>query len=879
MSTVDLSNSYYQVPIAEEDRDKTAFITRQGQFRLTRLGQGCTNSPAVFCRLMAMVLRGLRCCLAYIDDTICFSPSFSAHLDDLETVFDRFRRANLKLKASKCKLFQSRCKFVGHIVSAEGIEVDPTKVACVVNWPFPRTITELRGFLGLCSYYRSFCPGFARIADPLTECLRKGVPLRHTPERQVAFDKLKGMLTTAPVLAMPRDDLECGYVLDCDASGTAAAAVLQQWQDGKLRVIEYASRTFNSAERAYCATRREMTALIFGLRQYRPYLLGRHFEIRVDNAALTHYRQMKDATGQCARYLDFLSLFDFNIIFRRGVRHGNADSVSRIRPCEINNNGPCRQCNKRVTGQHRVNVVQTRAQRRRARRQDDGGSENGVTEAGPLEAVPSNEAAQAGEAVSTAAPLAAPQLAGGGRTPGHTRRRKRRRSAISLQATAPAAWQAGVGNWSAKAVREMQLRDSDIGQAITWREQNTRPLWSDVQAASPMLRSLWQQFDSLILYDGVLYRLFYDTRGMVSEYQLILPKEMKVPFLEIIHANSASHLKYAKCIPHVMRKAWWWNWKRDLKLFINCCPKCEAFHRGSPPRQANLKPMTVGGPGERWAIDLCGPYPPSNGYKYLFTAICPFSKFGICVPIRDKQASTVAKAIVNHIFLKWGLCFEILVDRGPEFEAELLDELLKLLGITHLRTSGYRPQSNGVCEVWHRTINSMLAKVIDEGQRDWSEWVPFINFCYNATEHSGTGFPPFFIFTGRMPLWTIDLVLPEVGAEQKSLPQYTAQVAERLDKVSALVREQLQRAAANASRWYNRKVKLRSFRPGDPVRIYYPRKVIGRTPKWQSYFKTEGEVIDKINDATYVVRGKGWKENKIVHVDKLKSLLSFPQAS
>jgi len=177
MSLIDLSNSFYQVGLAQEDRDKTAFVTRRGQWRLTRLGQGCTNSPAIFCRLMAMVLRGLTCCLAYIDDTICFSGSFEDHLVDLEAVFDRFRRIGLKLKAQKCRLFQTRCKFVGHIVSKEGIEVDPTKVGCIVNWQFPRTVSKLRSFLGLCSYYCMYIKGFANIADPLTECLRKGVTL------------------------------------------------------------------------------------------------------------------------------------------------------------------------------------------------------------------------------------------------------------------------------------------------------------------------------------------------------------------------------------------------------------------------------------------------------------------------------------------------------------------------------------------------------------------------------------------------------------------------------------------------------------------------------------------------------------------------------
>jgi len=126
--------------------------------------------------------------------------------------------------------------------------VDDDKIGCIVNWPLPRTVTELRGFLGLCSYYRSFCPGIANVADPLTECLRKGVPLRHTPERQAAFDKLKHMLSSTPVLAMPKDDPQCLYVLDTDASLIGASAILQQWQAGKLRVIEFASRTFSAAE-------------------------------------------------------------------------------------------------------------------------------------------------------------------------------------------------------------------------------------------------------------------------------------------------------------------------------------------------------------------------------------------------------------------------------------------------------------------------------------------------------------------------------------------------------------------------------------------------------------------------------------------------------
>jgi len=151
----------------------------------------------------------------------------------------------------------------------------------------------------------------------------------------------------------------------------------------------------------------------------------------------------------------------------------------------------------------------------------------------------------------------------------------------------------------------MQLRDCAIAPAIAWLECNIRPDWTEVQASSSMLRALWQQSESLSLHEGVLYRSFYSDNTVISHYQLILPTEMKVAFLELIHSDAAGHLKLAKCIPHVMRRAWWFNWNRDFKLYIKCCKKCESFHRGQLPRQTNLKHVNpAGSPGECWAIDL-----------------------------------------------------------------------------------------------------------------------------------------------------------------------------------------------------------------------------------------------------------------------------------
>jgi transposase InsO family protein len=350
----------------------------------------------------------------------------------------------------------------------------------------------------------------------------------------------------------------------------------------------------------------------------------------------------------------------------------------------------------------------------------------------------------------------------------------------------------------------------------------------------------------------------------------VLPSDLKIPFLELVHSDAAGHLKFAKCIEHVTRRAWWFTWRRDLKLFIECCSVCSAYHRGTVPRQGNLHPMVLGGPTERWSLDLTGPFPVSNGFKYLFTALCPFSKYGVAVPIRNKEAATVARVLVDHVFLKWGLCFEVLTDQGKEFEAELLAELLKILGVVKLRSSGYRPQTNGACESWHRVLNSLLAKVISESQRDWSSYVGYVTFCYNATPHSSTGFAPHFIMTGQQPRWNVDFLFGNINGNEQSVPEYTANVLCKLNRAFELTREHLQQAAQSMSTWYNRKARPRTFSVGDMVHVYNPRRFKGKTPKWQSFYRDIAVVERRLNDVTYVVKSTSWRKSKIVHVDKLK---------
>jgi len=249
----------------------------------------------------------------------------------------------MKLKPSKCSLFQRKVSFLGHVVSGSGIECDPDKIASIATWPMPSNITEVRTFCGLASYYRTFVCNFASNARPLHNLTKKGATFEWIPDCESAFQELKRALTSPPILVAPSDNGQ--YVLDTDASDTALGAVLQQEQEGKLHVIGYASRTLTPAEAWYCITRRELLGVVFGLKKYRQHLLGWPIIVRTDHAALTYLMKMPEPIGQQGRWLDLLGEYDITIQHRPGRVHGNSDAMSR-RPCERGVEMDCCQCSK-----------------------------------------------------------------------------------------------------------------------------------------------------------------------------------------------------------------------------------------------------------------------------------------------------------------------------------------------------------------------------------------------------------------------------------------------------------------------------------------------------------------------------------------------------
>lgn len=329
-TNLDLQTAYWQVEIREEDRQKTAFTTREGHYEFEVMSFGLKNAPSVFSRLMQIVLQGLLgiSALVYLDDIVIYSSTTKDHLFRIQQVLERLREANLKLKLKKCSFLQSSIKFLGHKISADGITVHEDHFDAIKNYPAPKNRKQVQRFLGLVSYFRMFLPNFAKIACPITDLLKNDNSFVWGSEQQQAFKTLRESLLKPPILMYPRFDQT--FYLATDASDLAVGAVLMQEVDGKLHPIYYASRTLSPAERRYSVTKREALAIIFALRNYKYLILGHETVVYTDHQPLSVLFRKTIPEGQLGRWAVLAQEFDVKIVYIRGKLNVVADCLSRI---------------------------------------------------------------------------------------------------------------------------------------------------------------------------------------------------------------------------------------------------------------------------------------------------------------------------------------------------------------------------------------------------------------------------------------------------------------------------------------------------------------------------------------------------------------------
>ncbi|KAH0757160.1 hypothetical protein KY290_020653 [Solanum tuberosum] len=324
-SKIDLRFGYHQLRIRAADIPKTAFRTRYGHYEFLVMSFGLTNAPAAFMDLMTRVFRSYLdlFVIVFIDDILVYSRSRSEHEQHLRIVLQTLRDQRLYAKFSKCEFWLESVAFLGHVVSKEGIRVDPTKIEAIRDWHRPTSVTEIRSFVGLAGYYRRFVEGFSTIPAPLTRLTRQDVPFVWSEECERSFLRLKELLTTAPILTLPVEGE--GFTVYCDASGIGLGCVLMQ----QGRVIAYASRQLKIHERNYPTHDLELAAVVFALKIWRHYMYGVRCKIYTDHRSLQYIMSQRDLNSRQCRWIELLKDYDLSILYHPGKANVVADALSR----------------------------------------------------------------------------------------------------------------------------------------------------------------------------------------------------------------------------------------------------------------------------------------------------------------------------------------------------------------------------------------------------------------------------------------------------------------------------------------------------------------------------------------------------------------------
>ncbi|KAG1940759.1 retrotransposable element [Pimephales promelas] len=333
-SKLDLRNAYHLVRIREGDEWKTAFNTPLGHFEYRVLPFGLVNAPAVFQALINDVLHDMLniFVFVYLDDILIFSPSLQVHIQHVRRVLQRLLENRLFVKAEKCTFHVSSISFLGSIVSAEGVSMDPGKVSAVTDWPIPDSRVALQRFLGFANFYRRFIRNFSQVAAPLTALTSVKSSFRWSDAAQTAFDRLKTLFTTAPILLTP--DVSRQFIVEVDASEVGVGAVLSQRSaaDGKVHPCAFFSHRLSPAERNYDVGNRELLAIRLALGEWRQWLEGSTvpFLVWTDHRNLEYIRSAKRLNARQARWALFFTRFDFSISYRPGSKNVKPDALSRL---------------------------------------------------------------------------------------------------------------------------------------------------------------------------------------------------------------------------------------------------------------------------------------------------------------------------------------------------------------------------------------------------------------------------------------------------------------------------------------------------------------------------------------------------------------------
>lgn len=782
-TTLDLASGFYQIEMDKDSIPKTAFNTENGHYEYIRMPMGLKNSPSTFQRVMDNILRGLinECCLVYLDDIIIFGSSLQQHLDNVRKVFERIRQSNLKIQLDKSEFLRKEVEYLGHIVTTEGVKPNPAKIQAIKSYPIPKTTKQIKGFLGLLGYYRKFIRDFARITKPMTKCLKKDAIIdTENLEYKECFERCKNLLIEEPVLQYP--DFTQSFNLTTDASNVAIGAVLSQGIIGKDKPVAFASRTLNEHEKNYSTTEKELLAIIWATKHFRPYLYGRRFKIITDHKPLQWLFSIKDPSSKLVRWRLQLEEHEYDIVYKKGKQNTNADTLSRI------------ELHAKETSAIQKFIQQTKEKTNGTRRNDIDNSSTAAQ-------VDIDENQDNLEDLDTLIDQRYAELTEDFNEAGAAKdfyndfaREMEVEINEIMETSADIQPQPNLENES-EEINTIHSSDENplIGIPISEKTLNVsrNQITMKITSITPKPTKLiilhrdkrriiaeipaddteeyLKEFVDRWIAPEVKYSIYFETPSLYETLSRVLQTHFKNSKLDLVKTNKmllditresqkleivkehheglTNHRGIQETYSELKEIYYWPDMVGSIQKYINTCEECQTTKYDRKPLKPFLnKTPTATKPFEIVHMDTIS----IEKTKFL-TIVDSFSKFAQAFPLPSAQAIDITEKLLDS-FSHHGLPTLIITDNGTEFKNNTVQELLSFHKIKTHFTSSQHPDSNGIVERFHSTLIEHV-RVFNNREEFRSEpifiKVRYAVLAYNHSIHSVTKLRPMQIITGH----------------------------------------------------------------------------------------------------------------------------------
>ena len=730
----------------------------------------------------------------------------------------------MKLRPSKCELFQHEIDFLGYHLSGEGVHTQEKKIRAIAKISVPTTAKLALSFVCLClaGYYRKFIKNFAETSRPIHNAVH-ATKWNWTDECQKAFDTLKEALTNPPILAHP--NFNETFYLECDASQYQIGLILSQLDDmGRQRVVSYASRLLTASQQKYSATERECLAMVEGIRHYRSYLYGKKFKVYTDHSALVWLHNHKDHRSKLMRWFTELQDYDYEVIHRPGKLSENVDALSRLPhdddPTEQPDDTPTTAA---LTTEDTPELIDDTEE-------DDDGIAEGRDEI-------SHEV--------------------------HT-------TNITDQLD---------------ELRKAQRRDPAYARIIQYKLNGDLPL-NQVAATRVVAEASQMEMDQGILYH-IWYpqdrRLKEEIRRRIA-----LPTDRRSKALYECHDNNLTggHLGFHKTYDKLRERYHFPNMYSKTREYVETCIEC-AKRKGAQPIMAGvMKPIVAKEAFDIVGMDFFGPLPTTKqGNTQVLSFTDHFTKYVSLHAVKRGLEDKVAQHLTEGIICNHGVMNRLISDRGQSFISKVITEVYKVFKIKKISTTAWHPQANGQTEKFNLVMRNMLSAYVEEHQTTWDTLLPYIAFAYNAATHDTTKFSPFQLLYGRQPRFPYELALGTatytgtgIGMQETTL---ASDIESRFRKILQIARDNTEMSQHKMTLYADKKKTAVTYRVGDKVWLYTPQKSTKHIDEdgskyrlakklkhpWQGPY----EVIKQISPNVVKLRhDKGQKVHQNVHVCRLK---------